>query len=56
MPTFAPGTHELPNVKEQGPIGKVVCSSATVPEPGELALTSAGMLMLLGLARKKLAA
>jgi hypothetical protein len=56
-PTFKLGTFTLANNTMSGPTGTLVIAAVSAtPEPAPLALTAAGMLMLLGLTRKKLAA
>jgi hypothetical protein len=56
-PTFSPGTFYLTDGGVDGPTGTLVITSSgssTVPEPGSLLLTVAGLLALISLAWKDL--
>jgi hypothetical protein len=55
-PTFVPGTYDLNNGSTTGPLGTLVISSVTAPEPSSLILMGSGLLSLLGFARKKILA
>ncbi len=55
-PTFVPGTYDLNNGSTTGPLGTLVISSVTAPEPSSLLLVGSGLLSLLGFARKKILA
>ena len=51
-----PGTYDLNNGSSTGPLGTLVISSVTAPEPSSLLLVGSGLLSLLGFARKKILA
>ncbi len=55
-PTFVPGKYDLNNGSSTGPLGTLVISSVTAPEPSSLLLVGSGLLSLLGFARKKILA
>jgi hypothetical protein len=54
MPTFFLGKFMLNNDTADGPVGTLIISPNSAPEPGTLLLIGTGMLALLGIARKKL--
>jgi hypothetical protein len=58
MPTFLTGKFTLQDGSADGPDAtlKIAAAEQGVPEPSALLLTGTGMLVLLGLTRKKLAA